>query len=73
MAKLHRHVCNGKTIPYEQYDDYKAYVEEIAPSMDSFKPVPEGKAVDSLDSGLLNELSAPAGIKYTKISNWWKM
>jgi len=71
MIQLHRQVCRGRTIPFDQVDDYKEFVETIAPSMDRFKPVPFGKASQPLNSGLLNELSEPAGIKYTNIANWW--
>jgi hypothetical protein len=71
MEKLHKEVCKGKGIPFDYYDDYMAYVEEIAPPMESFKKVPLGKTNDPLDSGLLNELGAPAGVKYSKIPNWW--
>ena len=71
MEKLHRQVCRGKVIPYDKYDDYMLYIEEIAPPMDTFKPVTTGRAEKPLDSGLLNELSKPAGIVYSKIANWW--
>lgn len=64
MEKLHRKVCRGGEIPYELYDDYKEYVESIAPPMSAFKPVAHGRASDPLGSGLLNELSKPAGITY---------
>jgi len=72
MQKLHRRICQGRIIPYEKYDDYMAYVETIAPPMSSFKPVPLSMSARPLDSGLLNELSKPAGIQYSKISNWWQ-
>lgn len=71
MEKLHREVCRGKVIPADQWDDYMEYREMIAPSMDTFKPVATGKARENLKSGLLNELSKPAGIEYKQIANWW--
>lgn len=64
MAKIHRQVCRGKDIPYEDVEDYKEYVESIAPPMKDFKPVAFGRASNPLGSGLLTELSKPAGITY---------
>lgn len=65
MEKIHRQVCRGKDIPFEEVENYKEYVESIAPPMKDFKPVAHGRASDPLGpGGLLNELSKPAGIKY---------
>ena len=43
MAQLHRRVCRGGDVPDEMKDDYREYVEQIAPPLNSFKPVPFGK------------------------------
>lgn len=73
MTKLHKRICRGHIIPYEKYDDYMAYVETIAPPISAFKPVPLSQSARPLDSGLLNELSKPAGVSYAKIGHWWEM